>query len=654
MMKRLVLLASVAALPLSAAIAEPAQEAAKMFGARESIRNMGISADGTKLVYVAPTKGPASAAIVIAVDTGQAQVLLTSSGKPEKLRWCKFAGSSQVVCEVGGSTVNGEGVLLGWSRLLAVGLDGSKARLLGQRASDYDARIRQFDGDVLDWLPEEDGAVLMSRDYVPEVGTTGSNIARRDDGLGVDRIDLRTLKTSRIEHPTHGASAYISDGHGHVRIMSIEGADSETGVLSGKSSYFYRRKGGSGWQKFGDVKAGDGLVPIAVDEATDSAYAVKKLNGRNALYRVKLDGSLSSELVFSHDRFDVDEVVTLGGRVIGASYVDDRRRVTYFDPEYQKLSSGLSKAIPHLPLIRFIGASADGGKVVVLAESDVDPGRYYLFDKKTKQLGELFPLRPELATTKLAPVKPVTYSAGGVSVPAYLTLPPGKEAKSLPAIVLPHGGPTARDEWGFEWLAQFFANQGYAVLQPNYRGSAGYGDPWYNKNGFQGWKTSIGDVTAGAKWLLQSGIADPKHVSMVGWSYGGYAALQSAVVEPGLFKAVVAVAPVTDFGLLKAEAEHYTNSKLVAAEIGSGPHIREGSPLQNVDRISVPVLIFSGNRDLNVDVEQSKRMDKALRAAGKASEFVLFPDLDHQLDDTDARTQMLAKIAAFLEASGAK
>jgi dipeptidyl aminopeptidase/acylaminoacyl peptidase len=655
MLKRLVFLASVAALPLSAAAAEPASEAAKLFGVRESVQNMDISADGTKVVYVAPTQGAGSAAIVLDITTGKAQALITSGGKAESLNWCRFAGSAQVVCKLSGSAFNVERLLLGWTRLLALGLDGAKPRLLGQHASAYDSRVRQFDGEILDILPDEDGAVLMSREYVPEEGKTGSIVVRRDDGVGVDHIDLRTLKSRRVERPVHGASSYISDRHGQIRMMSFADADSDTGTLSGRTTYFYRRKGDQAWLKFSDSKLENPFVPVAVDESTDSAYAHRKLNGRSALYRVKLDGSLTADLVFAHDKVDVEDVIALGGRVVGATYVDDRRKVTYFDPEYQKLQAGLSKAIPNLPLITFVNTSSDGGKVLVLAESDIDPGRYFLLDRKTKRLGELFPTRPGLAGTKLATMKSITYASGDVSIPAYLTLPPGREtAKGLPAIILPHGGPSSRDEWRFDWLAQFLANQGYAVLQPNYRGSAGYGDPWYNKNGFKGWKTSIGDVTAGAKWLIQSGIADPKHVSIVGWSYGGYAALQSAVVEPGMFKAVVAVAPVTDFALLKAEAEHYTNSKVVAAEIGSGPHLREGSPLQNVERLSAPVLMFSGDHDLNVNVEQARKMDKALRAAGKASEFVLFPELDHQIADSDARTQMLAKIAAFLETHGAK
>jgi dipeptidyl aminopeptidase/acylaminoacyl peptidase len=335
------------------------------------------------------------------------------------------------------------------------------------------------------------------------------------------------------------------------------------------------------------------------------------------------------------------------------TFSEEARHAIYFDPEYKKLAADLSRAIPNLPLVDFVGASADGSKLLIFAGSDTDPGRYYVYDKAKRALNEIILARPALEGAPLASVKAITYpAADGTQIPAYLTLPPGKEsARGLPAVVMPHGGPEARDEWGFDWLAQFLAYKGYAVLQPNYRGSAGYGEEWLARNGFQSWRTSIGDVTAGAKWLANQGIAAADKLAIVGWSYGGYAALQSDVTEPGLFKAVVAIAPVTDLNLTKEQSRYFTNFRLVSEYIGSGPHVREGSPLQNASRISAPVLLVHGDRDLNVAVRQSKEMHQALRAAGKKSDYVEFPGLEHSLTDSQARARMLDKIASFLSAS---
>jgi len=212
---------------------------------------------------------------------------------------------------------------------------------------------------------------------------------------------------------------------------------------------------------------------------------------------------------------------------------------------------------------------------------------------------------------------------------------------------MPHGGPEARDTQGFDWLSQYFAAMGYAVLQPNFRGSTGYGEKWFAGNAFKSWKIAMSDVNDGGRWLLSQGV-DPRKLAIFGWSYGGYAALQANVVDPDLYKAVVAVAPVSDLGLLKSESSGFTDARIERDRIGSGPLVAEGSPARHADRFKAPVLIFQGDRDLNVNAEQARRMDSALAHAHKPHTLVMYPGLDHQLDDGDARADMLRRSAAFL------
>jgi dipeptidyl aminopeptidase/acylaminoacyl peptidase len=244
----------------------------------------------------------------------------------------------------------------------------------------------------------------------------------------------------------------------------------------------------------------------------------------------------------------------------------------------------------------------------------------------------------------------VTYpAADGTMIPAYLTLPPGSDGKGLPAVVLPHGGPAARDEWGFDWLVQFFTARGYAVLQPNYRGSSGYGEAWYGRNGFKAWDVAISDVNDAGRWLVKEGIAQPDQLAIIGWSYGGYAALQSQVLDPALFKAVVAIAPVVDLGYLAEDARGYTSARLVREYIGDGPHIEAGSPRRHAGKFAAPVALFHGTRDLNVDVRHARAMEKALKAAGKPVIYHEYEDLQHGLEDTTARIDMLTTIGGFLD-----
>jgi dipeptidyl aminopeptidase/acylaminoacyl peptidase len=362
---------------------------------------------------------------------------------------------------------------------------------------------------------------------------------------------------------------------------------------------------------------------------------------------------MKAELAYSDPNVDVDDVVRLGrqAKLIGVTTVNEKRRIIYFDKEYDGLAIALGRALGG-QTIEFASSSDDEQKLLLFAGSDTDSGAWYVFDRKTKRLNQIALVRPQLEHMTLATQTPISYrAADGTLIPAYLTLPPGGPQKGLPAIVMPHGGPSARDEWGFDWLPQFFAMRGYAVIQPNYRGSAGYGESWLMKKGFQSWRTALGDITDSGRWLVSQGIAAPDKLAIVGWSYGGYAALQANVVAPDLFKATIAIAPVTDFETLKQEFTHYTNANLVAQLIGSGPHIVEGSPARHADAFRSPVLMFHGTNDLNVRIDESRLMNDRLHAAGKQSELIVYQGLDHPLPSGQTRTDMLRKADAFLRQS---
>lgn len=651
-MRKIVMLLGAAALwPASAYAQATLEQDAATFGVRESIGAVDLSPSGQKVAYIQPVPNIGPVAYIADVETGAVKPFLRSSSKADQLRWCAFVTDARLICRYGGS-VRDEGVIIPYSRLIAVNSDGSQVKELGQQSSWWDARIRQFDGSVVDWLPGGGGAILMAREYVPEAGRTGSNISRGKDGLGLDRIDTLTLSTQPVERPRKGVDGYMTDGRGNVRLVVLN-ERTGAGDLTGRSRIDFRTAGSRDWKTLVGF-GGEAIVPLAVDATSDSLYALKKLNGRQALYRIRLTETPSAELVASHPRVDIDDIVRSahGRRVIGYSFAEDKRETIYFDAESKALAKALSKALPGLPLIHFVGASQDGSKSLLFGGSDSDPGRYYRYDHSAKQLSELFLVRPELEKRQMATVKPVSVKvADGTSVPAYLTLPPGKEAKNLPAVVLPHGGPSARDEWGFDWLSQFLAARGYAVIQPNYRGSSGFGDQWLVENGFKSWKTSIGDITGSIKWLVEQGIADPNRLAVVGWSYGGYAALQAAATEPGLFKAVTAIAPVTDLGLLKSDAANYTSGRMVAQFVGAGPHIVQGSPLRQAALIKAPVLLAHGDMDLNVTIDHSLKMESALRSGGTSVELLRFKGLDHQIDDSAARRQMLVKIGQLLERS---
>ncbi len=625
--------------------------AAQVFGAVPAVYDISLSPDGTKVAFIAP--GPGTMTDLFAIDLNQAQSnpkrVTRASGDPENLQWCNWVSNERMACKLGGIEKN-SGDLYGFSRMVAINSDGSNPVLLSKRHDSTALGLSLSGGQVIDWLPGEENQVLMTRYHLEEV-RIGSRVGNKDEGLAVEKIDTLTGRTKFVERPTEEAVEFITDGQGNVRIKGMRTKLGRTELDSGEIKYFYETDGK--WQPLGEYNYANrtGFNPYAVEKDKNRALGFAPHNGRLALVAKSLDQIGKQEIIFSDDEVDVDQLIRIGrsNRVVGVSYAKEKRIGEYFDTELASLASSLGKALGGSKSIDFVDSSQDESKLLLLATSDTDPGQYYLFDRTSKQLRPLLGIRPLVETQKLATVKPVVYpAADGTRIPAYLTLPPQGTGKNLPAIVMPHGGPEARDEWGFDWLAQFFASQGFAVLQPNFRGSSGYGDAWYQKNGFQGWKTSIGDVTDAGRWLVAEGIAKPSALSIVGWSYGGYAALQSAVLAPDLFKAVVAIAPVTDLSQLKSESRGYYSGAVERDFIGSGPHIAEGSPAQNVDKIMAPVLLFHGDYDQNVDVAQSRLMESKLKGAGKSVTYYEYPKLAHSLHDARVRAEVLQKSLDFL------
>ena len=645
-------LALLAAATASPAAVLPIDRAAQLFGARPSAFAADLSPSGDKLVFLIGLDGARTGARVLDLKTRAIKNVIASTGKPDLLDWCEFATEIWLICRYSGNLPYND-LIIPFSRLVAINLVTNELKKLSSRDTPGTDGLRQNDGAVLDWLPDDrGGAILMARTHIGNTvgGRTRSSAM---PGLAVERISLATMKGEGIEPARNDARFYLTDGKGNVRLVAIE-EYRQSDVLTGKITFRYRPRDGGAWRDLGAYisKTSEGMYPLAIDADDDSVLYVQKLNGRDALYRMKLDGSGASSLVAKHDQVDISGVVRVarGKPVIGYRYTDDRPRIEYTDPNYHKLFRSLARALPDVPLIDFAGASRDGSKLLIHAASDTDPGGYYVLDRATMKLAFELDDRVELGGMKLAKVKPIAIPVGdGKTIPGYLTMSGDGPATGRPAIVLPHGGPSSRDEWGFDWLAQFLAARGYVVIQPNYRGSAGYGDEFLGDNAFRDWRTAINDISAAADYMVQQKLADPTRLAIVGWSYGGYAALQSAVVFPNRYKAVVAIAPVTDLSALRRDAIGFTDEDLTKDFVGKGPNLRAGSPRHHAAAIKAPVLLVHGDLDANVRIAHSQRMNGALKRAGVPVELLTYKDLGHQLDDVSARTEMLTRIGELLE-----
>lgn len=632
-------------------LAQQLDNPAAAFGQRPAVISIALSPSGNRVVYLSAGTGEETFAYVADVGGSTPSVVTMTDGDPMEFNWCRFVNEERLICSIY-ALVQDPRQIYPITRLFAVNDNGTDARTLGQRDNMY-RNNRQFDGTIIDWLPEDDETVMMTRVYVPEQYRGATRVVDDTEGMGVVRMNVVSGRTRRVEPPVVQNVRFLSDGHGTVRMKASGSTRGATGMAGATNNYYYRLPDSREWHDFGSYNGLDlsGFLPLAVDRDLNAVYGLERLNGRFALYRTTLNETLDRELVYSNPNVDVTRLVRLGRqrRVIGVGYSEDENVVDYFDPEYEALHQALNQALPGNPDIVFVDASDDENRLLVRAGSATDSGRFYVFDKSAGTLNEILLARPELEGVALGNVRAIRYpAADGTMIPGYLTLPPGSDGRNLPAIVMPHGGPDSRTVLGFDWLSQYFAHQGYAVLQPNFRGSFGYGADWLVTNGFQNWEIAIGDVNDGARWMVSEGIANPNQMAGVGGSYGGYAVLQSGVLDPSLFKAIIAIAPVTDLPALRQDAMAFTNGRNVSESLGTGPHLTAGSPARHAERITAPVLLFHGDQDINVDIGQSRRMHDRLTDAGRSSELIVYEGLDHYLNDSNVRTQMLERSDSFL------
>lgn len=340
------------------------------------------------------------------------------------------------------------------------------------------------------------------------------------------------------------------------------------------------------------------------------------------LKRVDFGGALFS------DRTD-DLILT--------SYMDDKIRLYFKDKSFENDFKWLENKFPGRE-ISLGSRTLDESVWVVSASSDVEPGETYLWDRKAKKLDLQYRIREKLPREALASMKPIRYkSSDGLEIPAYLTLPKGLPAKGLPTLVVPHGGPWARDVWGYNALAQFFANRGYAVLMMNFRGSTGYGKKFLNAGNGEWGRKMQDDVTWGVKHLIAEGVADPKRIGILGGSYGGYTTLAGVAFTPELYRAAVdIVGPSNLITLLEAIPPYWEAGRKIMYARMADPNTPEGkkwlaerSPLNSADKIKTALMVVQGANDPRVNKREADQIVIALRDRKFPVEYLLAPDEGH-------------------------
>jgi dipeptidyl aminopeptidase/acylaminoacyl peptidase len=340
-------------------------------------------------------------------------------------------------------------------------------------------------------------------------------------------------------------------------------------------------------------------------------------------------------------------------RLAGVFVIEKGRpRYVYDDPRMQTVVKDAQASMQGYH-VTFADFANDPRKVILRSEGADDAGSYYYVDFNTKKVEEIGVNYPDIPVEWITAKAPIKYKAAdGLEIEAFLTLPPGREPKNLPLIMYPHGGPEAADDISFSWDVQAFASAGYAVLQPNFRGSTGYGDDFVTAAyGEMGRKMQT-DLSDGVRHLAKQGVIDPKRVAIVGASYGGYAALAGAAFDPGVYNCAVSIAGLSDLAAHRLET--------IAEEGGQagrrtryydrlfGGNIDAVSPVKNAAKMDIPILLVHGKQDTVVSYSQSERMAAALKSAGKNVEFITFKGQDHWETDEVSRVEMIRLVTAFV------
>ncbi|MDQ3115615.1 MAG: S9 family peptidase [Verrucomicrobiota bacterium] len=386
-------------------------------------------------------------------------------------------------------------------------------------------------------------------------------------------------------------------------------------------------------------------------------YAVSNI-GRDKQAVVTIDPTNGKELEKMYENPEVD--------VSALAYSKKRKVVTFaafdtwkterkfFDPQTEAMYKTLAEKLPGYE-VEVVANDKAEEKFIVMASNDRSPGSRNLFDAKTGTLTKLVDVAPWLKEDQLAPMKPIQYqSRDGLTIHGYLTLPLGREAKNLPVVINPHGGPWYRDVWGFNPEVQFLANRGYAVLQMNFRGSTGYGRKFWEASFKQWGQTMQNDITDGVEWLVKQGIADPKRVAIYGGSYGGYATLAGVAFTPDLYAAAVDYVGVANlFTFMKTIPPYWKPFldmfyEMVGDPVKDKAMMEAASPVMHADKIKTPLFVAQGAHDPRVNKDESDQMVAALKKRGVDVEYMVKDNEGHGFHNEENRFDFYEAMEKFL------
>lgn len=577
-----------------------------------------------------------------AVADGQTSLVFLDADQPEA-RWkklplgktgvaaLKWAGNHRLLLTVRSTETLPNGQEVAFLRLIGIDAATGNSHLLDGKSRGL------YAGDVLYTDPTGSWALVASQND-PFVYPS------------VKRVDLATGAATVVEKARDDVWDWYADEHGVVRAgISYEGS---------RWTIWYRDKPEEKLRairgKF--PKDNDSTVDRFVFRGGNSWVVTNERTGRFGLYKYDLQTGAVGQAIFEHPKVDVDDLLynAITGEVSAVTYVDERPHVQWLNAEMQTLQKRLDHALPGKVNLT-TDWSLDEKRVLVWSGGGSDPGRYFLLDRNSSQMHAVVEPYPGIDPDLLVEVKAVSYRArDGVDIPAYVTLPRGRDAKGLPLIVFPHGGPHVRDDGMYDPIAQFLASRGYVVLQPQFRGSTGYGKDFVSK-GYGEWgKGMQNDLDDGVEWLARSGQIDAKRVCIVGASYGGYAAMWGAIRNPDRYRCAASWAGVSDLpAMLRYDRKTFSATRYFkqwrSRVSGEGKaDLAAVSPINFTDRLKIPIFIAHGEQDDNVLAKQGHAMVNALTKSGANVTSMFYKDSGHDFSSSGDMEDWLKRLEAFL------
>ncbi len=464
------------------------------------------------------------------------------------------------------------------------------------------------------------------------------------------RLNIETGELTILAENPGNYSGWLTDHEGKLRI-----ATASDGV---NTSVLYRETEKDTFKTILETSFKDQLNPMFFTFDNKNIYATSNLNrDKSEVVIFDLEKGEEIKSIFKNEEVDVSGVAFSRKRKVltTAFYTTDKTHFHFFDEEVKKVYDRLNKELGKYE-VRITGVTKEEDKYIVRTFSDKSLGAYYIYDKNTDKLDKIHDVSPWINEDDMADMKPIEYkSRDGLTIHGYLTIPKGSKGKNLPVVINPHGGPWARDFWGFNPEIQYLANKGFAVLQMNFRGSTGYGKEFWEKSFKQWGRTMQDDISDGVKWLIDEGIANKEKIAIYGGSYGGYATLAGLTFTPDLYACGVDYVGVSNmFTFYKTIPEYWKIYRDMLFEMAGDPvkdsiMLHSVSPVFHVDKIKAPLFVAQGAKDPRVNIAESDQIVEALKKRNIDVEYMVKDDEGHGFRNENNRFDFYRAMGKFLD-----